>query len=570
MRHLHWLSLVGLTRLATLTSAADVVYVTDLEIYTLLAPCAASAISADVFAATYTTGCGDDEKALQSCVCSSADLSKSVWSSISSDLTWSCGSSATDDFSSASQMMDLYCDQALSITFPTPTKNVVNAYITDLPQLDYLPPCAQSALSYAVMGAGYERCPEAAQLYAPCVCSKEDLVSSVSETIRSSVKYSCSNNDDVTSAYKFYNEYCAMNEGTTSFATPDGPPGDMTYYITGLPEFKSLRGCAQSGVSSAIMEQSSWLCGSGPQELASCACIKSGMFNYVSSLLTEGVKGYCDNTATADVTSALDLLKYYCSAAESKVVVTVKDAVSQTYPTADTASAAGSGPGKTGAAKTSSINQETGAAGNGSSNANDGEDSTGVSIAPIAGGVAAGVAVVALGLGVFFFLRRRQQKQKRGEQIPSSQDGNTFPPNDFNGKPELMGSALGTPAGKTAELSVPHHTPRPELDGGGKQIMELPPNQAPTSELHGQSPPGYASPYGHPSPQKGYMNAQQMPQELSSPGYGYQPSPQLNGQPVYEFPAHPQPTQHRPPGAGWQSGPVEAYEMDANVGRRQG
>ena len=53
--------------------------------------------------------------------------------------------------------MDLYCDQDLSITFPTPTKNVVNAYITDLPQLDYLPPCAQSALSIAVMGAVCQR-----------------------------------------------------------------------------------------------------------------------------------------------------------------------------------------------------------------------------------------------------------------------------------------------------------------------------------------------------------------------------------------------------------------------------
>lgn len=69
-------------------------------------------------------------------------------------------------------------------------------------------------------------CPEAAELYAPCVCSKSYVVDEISETIRKSVKYSCSNNDDVTSAHNFYNEYCAMNEGTTYFAPPNGPPGD--------------------------------------------------------------------------------------------------------------------------------------------------------------------------------------------------------------------------------------------------------------------------------------------------------------------------------------------------------
>ena len=53
--------------------------------------------------------------------------------------------------------MKLYCDQDASITFSTPTTNVVNAYITDLPQLSYLPPCAQSALSEAVMGVVRER-----------------------------------------------------------------------------------------------------------------------------------------------------------------------------------------------------------------------------------------------------------------------------------------------------------------------------------------------------------------------------------------------------------------------------
>lgn len=88
-----------------------------------------------------------------------------------------------------------------------------------------MPPCARSGLSWAVMGAS-SYCPEAASLYAPCVCGKDYVVAHVSAELSSSVRYSCSNNADVTSAQNFYHEYCNMNNGTTSFAEPPGPPGD--------------------------------------------------------------------------------------------------------------------------------------------------------------------------------------------------------------------------------------------------------------------------------------------------------------------------------------------------------
>lgn len=46
------------------------------------------------------------------------------------------------------QVLSAYCDPSATVSFPSPT--AVSAYITDLPEFDYLAPCAQSALKYAV------------------------------------------------------------------------------------------------------------------------------------------------------------------------------------------------------------------------------------------------------------------------------------------------------------------------------------------------------------------------------------------------------------------------------------
>lgn len=99
------------------------------------------------------TRCGEGQKELQSCICSNTNEFRQVSRSLASAVSSSCGVSATDDVWSASKVMEKYCDQAATVTFSTPTANIVNAYITDLPQMTYLPGCAQSAVSYAVMAA---------------------------------------------------------------------------------------------------------------------------------------------------------------------------------------------------------------------------------------------------------------------------------------------------------------------------------------------------------------------------------------------------------------------------------
>lgn len=99
------------------------------------------------------------------------------------------------------------------------------------------------------------------------------MAEDVRTTISRSVRSSCSNNEDVTLAFDFFDEYCAMNEGTTTFAKPENPPGDsesrvvlrahidaymetVSYYITALPQYKSLNKCAQSALSSVVMSVS--------------------------------------------------------------------------------------------------------------------------------------------------------------------------------------------------------------------------------------------------------------------------------------------------------------------------
>ncbi|PTB61855.1 hypothetical protein BBK36DRAFT_1173095 [Trichoderma citrinoviride] len=528
------LSLAPAILLAALVEA-DLNYVTDLDIYSLLAPCVSDAISYNIATLTYGTICGDSETELQSCACSNTDRFNSITSSISRDVKVSCGSTATEDQQSASSVLAKYCNQDLPITFSTPTKNVVEAYITDLSQINYLPQCAQSALSEAVMGDNASRCPEAANLFAPCVCGKGGIPSQVSDVISKSVRYSCSNGGDITAAQDFYNEYCAMNNGTTTFTQPPGPPGD-------------IQGVAQTEI----------YCATGPQALASCVCIKSGMSGRILSTLTSNVKWNCDNTATADVTSALDVFAVYCSAAEKETVLSVTETATETYPhptnrvssfsasPSETGSSGGGGGG--GSSDGGNSGSDNGGKDGGSSSSPDGNSGADSSsktnsinkTAVIAACVLAGVVLIAAIAAVAFFVRRKRNKNK-GEQLPIA-DG----PPHLEGPPELENtSKMGPNVAVVPEL---HSTERQELQGHtGTPLSELPPGYAsPRPELQGSGE--YKPPV---SPVHGGGGYQQPPH---SPYYGHQ----------QQGAATVSPATPNTYGAGWQSGPVaETYELDS-------
>lgn len=101
---------------------------------------------------TYSSRCDENETKLQSCICSNTGVYEDVSTMVEEDVASGCGTAATADVWSASKVIDQYCNPDSTITFSTPTTNIVNAYITDLAQTDYLAPCAQSGLSAAVMG----------------------------------------------------------------------------------------------------------------------------------------------------------------------------------------------------------------------------------------------------------------------------------------------------------------------------------------------------------------------------------------------------------------------------------
>ncbi|KAJ4138056.1 hypothetical protein NW768_001872 [Fusarium equiseti] len=434
-------------------------------------------------------------------------------------------------------MMQKYCHQDKHVAFPSPMTNIVKAHITDLPELEYLPPCAQKAVSHAMVEVGSERCPEALELNKPCICHKADVVQDIKSTLGREVKKSCSNYEDVTSAQNLYSRFCHMNHGKTSSASPKGPPGDseyrrtrketiltyhltVSYYITALPHFKSLDKCAQRGVSTAVMDQSSWLCGNGPQELASCVCIKSGMYKIITSSLIDKINDYCDGTQTGNIKSAIDVFQYYCSAAKDLVVATVSLSTSQSHTTGtssiQSSTAIPKVTGSAGATATATTDADT-AKEPGSGNEDEKQENSDAHIMPIVGGVAGAAVLVALGVGFFLIIRRERRRKTRGERLsdgPPEYPGGTDNSNPFNG---------GSMFPITSELSPPASTKA--KFHGGVDVMEHAFNHTPTARLQAhlaKMSHGRNSPMGPP------------------PQYSWRPN------------------------AGSQGGTIESYELRSN------
>lgn len=263
----------------------------------------------------------------------------------------------------------------------------------------------------------------------------------------------------------------------------------------------------------------------------------------ISSTLTSSVKGYCSSTAIDDVTSAVNVLDYYCSAAESKVVATVSESISE--------SSAASVPSRTQAGSSGPL--ETGGAGGGANNGDksgSGNDGNKVNkVAVIAASVLGAVVVIVLVAGLVWFFKRRSQRKRRGEQLPGG-DADARPGESDPSKYPNHG---------VAELSTPSHTPRPELQGNATSLpSELPPcpQHWSKSELQGDAV------YGR------NLRPAQPPQELLAPASGYQASPRPATPPSYSAPTNAASHQgiHAAYGYG---GPqqTESYELGTHVPR---
>ncbi|RSL44662.1 hypothetical protein CEP53_011121 [Fusarium sp. AF-6] len=415
-------------------SAVDVVYVTDLSLYSSLAPCAASAISNNIRYQTFSKYCSEAVTDLQSCVCSKRFDDVSTTMSLMISVT--CGSTASEDQASASTVLKAYCDQDWDVEFPKP-KYPVSSYIDEISAMTELAPCASIRLSGIVNQQTEAICPYLATDLAPCVCEKNQNSLRVSEMINTGVGQLCSSNkDDIKSAQAMFAAYCAMNSGKTSFPTASSPPGDMSYYVTNLPQYSSLETCAQLCVDIAAMYQTSTFCPGGPQALASCLCLKNSVSKAVSSTLSWEIKNRCHKNMLDNLSSANAVLDYYCSAAKGEVTAT-GIAVSQTE-----SASTGAGSGSMATETNSSDESES--------------KSKGPSAGVIAGAVVGAVVGVLIGGGlVFLFMRKRarSKKQMKSSDISGHHSQERIQRDD--------GIRLNPVAGGGDEIAPPPYEERP-------------------------------------------------------------------------------------------------------------
>ena len=279
-------------------------------------------MSAVSYAVNYLTNSKCPEgTAFQSCACTKQGNSAGVQATITSSVKYSCGATATEDFSSASLVFNQYCNQGSGLSTPGAGNTQVSQAITDIPYFADLAPCAASAVRYAVGTMTNYLCQEGVPQLHSCVCTKNENSFAVSSMIQSNVQYSCgaTHSADITSALALFAGWCKMADGTTEFPNTSDLGGAMSYYINDLPDFSSMAKCAQSAVSYGVFTMTGDLCPGYPGALASCVCAKDGNSGLVSSLITSNVKYSCDNTATEDITSALAIFDQYCKAAKGEV-----------------------------------------------------------------------------------------------------------------------------------------------------------------------------------------------------------------------------------------------------------
>ncbi|KAH8684576.1 hypothetical protein BGZ60DRAFT_426944 [Tricladium varicosporioides] len=550
-------------------AATGSVYVTDLPAFSSLAPCAASAISYVVQGLT-SSKCPPGVTELVSCACTKDSNSAAISGSITSSVKYSCSSTASDDVTSALSVFAGYCNQGGATAAPTSTAAAagVTAFITDLAEFNDLVGCARSALSYAVQSLTRYQCPSNAADLQSCACTKNQNSLAASGSINSQVSYGCGSTHtaDVSSAQAVFAGYCGLGAGSSVFPSPSYLPGKVTYYITDLPQYSSLAPCARSGISYEMAGWSRSYCGTAPLAMVSCACAKDNNSGAINSGIKSEVLVYCSSTASADVTSALGVFDYYCSAGKGLVT-----------PMGVTASVTATGTGVrttakvtgAGATATSGSSGTTGSTVNSSSSSS---TTTKVPITAIIGGAVG--AIVLLIIALFFIFRWRRSSKIRAAQAASAQAMMMPPPPNMSHMANMGGPPPvypETPAPMTPMTPMaqpvllkpaavvdnrpvsPLEEKKPSFVSDSNRVeMETPPapNRAELShqnevimanraELHSQSGSRVNSPQ---IPHAGPHNAPPLPQQNGQPiqelgqNPGLYGAPQQNGQPLQELP----------------------------------
>lgn len=246
----------------------------------------------------------------------------------------------------------LYCVWFLCLLEPSRSQQTL--YVTNLPAIAKLVPCASSGFIYAVHSLTDDcNISDAPVTYASCACLKNQNSVSASRQIAYWVKLECSSTatDDVSSALAVFSDYCAAVTPPAASAAPTpassaapppassaapppatsavpppatstAPPTTITTshlsatsvaYLTNIPAAATLVPCASTGFVYAVNSITSDCPPlAGPTAQASCACLKDQNSVAVSQYIVSRVALECSSTATEDINSAVSVFSDYC------------------------------------------------------------------------------------------------------------------------------------------------------------------------------------------------------------------------------------------------------------------
>ena len=227
------------------------------------------------------------------------------------------------------------------------------------------------------------------------ICENTESSSYIGSQLRSG-QYCFHNSEGPAPAADLFDAYCAMNTGVTSLPTQSPIPGDMSYFITDLFQYKSLDECARSAIDEAVMFQTFQFCpNNGPQALASCMCFKEPMTENASWRITRAAGELCLSNSVGSIAAAVSVFDYYCSAARAQVTEVLD--VPVWTPTQRSSS---TGPTET------------------SATASPESESHGPSTGTIVGATILSVAgALGLGFGVFCVMRRRRSAVRKANPV---------------------------------------------------------------------------------------------------------------------------------------------------------
>lgn len=161
--------------------------------------------------------------ALASCVCSKNQNSLAISGSLVSQIKFTCGSTHTEDITSAQAVLAGYCGMANGTTsFPTPSylPGTVSYYITALPQYQSLASCAKEALSYPVQAQTMSDCNSNPQALVSCLCVKDSNSIAMTSRISGSASLFCGStaSANMASALSVFDFYCSVGKGLATVA----------------------------------------------------------------------------------------------------------------------------------------------------------------------------------------------------------------------------------------------------------------------------------------------------------------------------------------------------------------